>query len=124
MNQLEQEIRAAGTPLRFGEAGFFKAFTFAADFVGFNGHFPDSPILPGVVQLMAGGVTAMDATGKTLRLVGVSRTKFIRQVVPGETLVVTGTLKEKDGILVAAMTLTCENETASTFTLTLTEETE
>lgn len=121
MNRFEEAIRAVAQPVQIDEEGFAQAFTFAPDFIGFDGHFPDNPILPGVVQLMAGGLAARDAFGKSLTLRGVSRTKFTRQVIPGETLIVSGKLKEKDGYITATVKITCGDETASTFTLTLSE---
>ena len=124
MNRLDQEIQAAGQPARIEGPRFSKTFCFAPDFVGFQGHFPGEPILPGVVQLMAGSAAAMEATGKQLKPKGVSRAKFTRRVVPDETLVVTGELTERDGEVHASITIECGGERTSTFTIILAEEAE
>lgn len=121
MNRLEEAIREAAQPVQIDKTGFAQAFTFAPDFIGFDGHFPGNPILPGVVQLMAGGIATQEAYGESLTLKGISRTKFTRQVSPGETLIVSGKLKEKDDSILASIKITCGDETASTFTLTLSE---
>ena len=55
--------------------------TIAADHPAFAGHFPDNPVLPGVVLLdlilTAAGITA---------IAGITRLKFLRPVRPGETI--------------------------------------
>lgn len=61
----------------------------------FQGHFPDRPVMPGVLILealaQAGGVLALETTGESIegRLVlfrGIDRAKFRKQVVPGDQL--------------------------------------
>jgi 3-hydroxyacyl-[acyl-carrier-protein] dehydratase len=60
----------------------------------FQGHFPDQPIMPGVLQLevmaQVGGILARTTTsGKgrpTVFLTGVERAKFRKPVIPGDQL--------------------------------------
>ena len=61
----------------------------------FNGHFPDLPVMPGVLMIeamaQAGAILAHRSTdgigpGKTMMIVGVQDFKWKRQVVPGDTL--------------------------------------
>ena len=58
----------------------------------FNGHFPEQPIMPGVLQVealaQAGGLgmSASDENGKLAVLTGVNNVKYRRQVVPGDRL--------------------------------------
>ena len=81
-------LQAVETPFHaLKPAGIGAAFVFPADFMGFAGHFPGNPILPGIVQIMAGALTA--GQGRDLPLRGVPRCKFLRPVVPGERLEVT-----------------------------------
>ncbi len=55
--------------------------TIAADHPAFAGHFPENPVLPGVVLLdlilAAAGIAA---------IAGITRLKFLRPVRPGETI--------------------------------------
>ena len=57
------------------------------------GHFPDRPVVPGVLQIEALAQTAACALGADERFVGriplfggIDRARFRRQVVPGDTL--------------------------------------
>lgn len=61
-------------------------FIFTPEFSGFEGHFPDNPLLPGIVQIMLARYTA--AAGKNSRLAGVKRCKFLHPIKPGETVTV------------------------------------
>ena len=60
-----------------------------------SGHFPDQPVMPGVLIVEALAQTAAlsalverpELTGSSIYLVGLKRFKFRRPVVPGETLI-------------------------------------
>lgn len=122
MNKLETAIQESGRPLQLNEDGFHKDFIFTAEFIGFDGHFPGNPIVPGVVQLMAGAVSAMEAAGKQLSVKSVSRSKFLKQIGPDDRLTVRGKLKHKSDNIVASITIVCGDETAASFTLTMVED--
>nr|WP_145169279.1 3-hydroxyacyl-ACP dehydratase FabZ family protein [Rubripirellula lacrimiformis] len=78
--------------------------TFRADEFFFDGHFPDSPIVPGVIQcecclqagaiLLAGrsGDVAADAVPVATRMDGV---KFKKMVRPGDTVEIEATLNDQ-----------------------------
>ncbi|TWU47427.1 3-hydroxyacyl-[acyl-carrier-protein] dehydratase FabZ [Rubripirellula tenax] len=78
--------------------------TFRADEFFFQGHFPDSPIVPGVIQcecclqagavLLAGrgGDMAADAVPVATRMDAV---KFKKMIRPGDTVEIEATLKEQ-----------------------------
>ncbi|BCS88445.1 3-hydroxyacyl-ACP dehydratase FabZ family protein [Pseudodesulfovibrio sediminis] len=123
MSALEDTIRKAGKPVLIGEDGFTKDFTFDKDFIGFDGHFPGNPILPAVVQLMAGSMAATEAidatTGKQVTPVGAGRAKFLKQIAPGDLLKVTGKLKSKKDETIAVISILVSGETAATFHITL-----
>jgi len=121
MSQLYEAIRAAGSPISTDEKAFTKQFSFSEAFIGFDGHFPGNPILPAMVQLMLGEIVAAEAAGKSFVTSDAARAKFVRQVVPGELITVSGTLSEKDGATKANITLTVDGETASTYVLILVE---
>lgn len=69
----------------------------------FEGHFPDNPILPGVliIEAMAqtAGLLAFKTVGRTAHrnkayvVAAVDKTKFRRTVVPGEQLIIKATIK-------------------------------
>lgn len=63
-------------------------YFFAPDFPGFAGHFPESPILPAVVQLAAVRYLAELAVASNLRTVGCQGAKFRVMVRPRELLTV------------------------------------
>ena len=87
----------------------------------FNGHFPQYPVMPGVL-IMAAGVLELskpENKGKLVFYAGMDKVKFKKQVVPGDQLVMTakfvkrrGTIAvveakaEVDGKLAASGTLT------------------
>lgn len=59
----------------------------------FNGHFPQEPVMPGVLIIeamaQAGAVAILsmeDFKGKTAYFGGIDKAKFRRKVVPGDTL--------------------------------------
>jgi 3-hydroxymyristoyl/3-hydroxydecanoyl-(acyl carrier protein) dehydratase len=57
-----------------------------ADFVGFAGHFPGAPVLPGMCHIDLALRAASLAFGAALDLVAVERARFVRKVTPGEEL--------------------------------------
>jgi 3-hydroxyacyl-[acyl-carrier-protein] dehydratase len=87
MSALEAAVRAArlGQPEPEG-GGLAQAFVFAPDFVGFAGHFPGNPVLPAVVQLLAGRIAAEALLGRPLALRAVTQAKFLQPVGPGEVV--------------------------------------
>lgn len=66
----------------------------------FTGHFPDNPVMPGVLQIEAiaqtGGVLVLTATGEPEKywpyLVGIDNCRFYKNVLPGDSLVMRCTL--------------------------------
>ena len=83
----------------------------------FNGHFPEYPVMPGVLIMEA--LAQEENKGKLVFYAGMDKVKFKKQVVPGDQLIMTakfvkrrGTIAvveakaEVDGKLAASGTLT------------------
>jgi len=86
--QIQPEVRKA-------------AFIFSESFAGFDGHFPNNPILPGVAQIMAVALTVHPDGPSRIRQI--RRSKFVSLVKPGETMTVHARLSETaEGVLVTA----------------------
>ncbi len=122
MNTLDNAIVAAGFQIQLEGDEFMKEFVFKADFIGFDGHFPGNPILPAVVQLMAGAIATGEALGTQLVVNGVSRAKFLKQIRPGDRLMVRGILTAKAESIAAAIKMSVDGENASTFQIKLTRQ--
>jgi len=67
-----------------------------ANHPAFQGHFPGNPVLPGVVQIRLFLLSAKRLTGKEWELGEVKRAKFLRPVLPGQTVTVKMTAKAGD----------------------------
>ena len=102
----------------------YKCVTFREDF--FKGHFPQEPVMPGVLILEAlaqTGAVAMlcqdEFKGKTAYFAGISNAKFKKKVVPGDVLVLeTEIIKVKGPIGVGKATATVDGKIAATAELT------
>jgi len=60
-----------------------------ADFIGFNGHFPDYPILPAMLQVLFGVLVSEKILGEKLILKKLDKAKFMAQIKPDEKIAVT-----------------------------------
>jgi len=63
-----------------GKKSTVAQFCLGDDFIGFRGHFPGNPIVPGIVQIMLAQYTA--ACGQSSKLTEVIKCKFISQIKP------------------------------------------
>lgn len=77
----------------------------AADFPGFQGHFPGHPTLPGVCHVAVAEVFAECATSLRLELAELSKTKFFLPVRPDMPLTVSGRFNRFEDRLSAEVTL-------------------
>ena len=88
MNKLMQEIRQCMSDLAETKKGEVTAlFLFPAEFVGFQGHFPDKPILPGVCKIQAVIAMLQAWEKRDIRLKEIVSAKFLSPVSHGEELV-------------------------------------
>lgn len=88
MSRLRKEIRSSIKRFWMNTEGVLIGhFSFPALFVGFQGHFPGKPILPGVclIQAMLSLYEAYHSI--PIRLVELKTAKFIAPVLPGEDII-------------------------------------
>ena len=87
MNTLRKEIRGCLRELALREDGSVRAIVrFPPDFIGFKGHFPDRPVLPGVCQVQAVVVVIEAGTKQPVQLREIEVAKFFAAVGPDEDL--------------------------------------
>lgn len=114
IEELEPGIRAVGV----------KAVTYDEPY--FSGHFPDEPVMPGVLQIEAcaqvGAVAILsldENKGKTAYFGGKSSARFKRKVVPGDVLTMEcEIIKRKGPVGVGKATAKVGDEIALTAELT------
>jgi 3-hydroxyacyl-[acyl-carrier-protein] dehydratase len=105
---------------------FWARKTIPTEAIFFEGHYPDNPILPGVLQLELATIAAeklMRETGKgRLNLVKVLKYRFFRSVLPGEPVTIRVRLKERGELgWVVLADLSVANEPASSGILVMGE---
>ena len=102
-NEIEQIIPHRGSMLLLDEAwrgedgSAHGRYTARGDEWFFDGHFPENPVMPGVVQceIIAQAscmLFADELAGKTAYYAGIDKVRFRRMVRPGDTLETTSTL--------------------------------
>ena len=114
IEELKPGIRAVGV----------KAVTYDEPY--FAGHFPDEPVMPGVLQIEAcaqvGAVAILsleENKGKTAYFGGISSARFKRKVVPGDVLTMEcEIIKRKGPVGVGKATAKVGDEVALTAELT------
>lgn len=114
IEELKPGIRAVGV----------KAVTYDEPY--FAGHFPDEPVMPGVLQIEAcaqvGAVAILsldENKGKTAYFGGISSARFKRKVVPGDVLTMEcEIIKRKGPVGVGKATAKVGDEIALTAELT------
>ena len=117
---LDSELDKAVISLApIGDGRWRASVRFSSGFSGFQGHFPGSPVLPGVMHLELARHLAERVNGKPHRIRQVIAAKFTRRVVPGETLEVALSLASFNGELRAEVETTAEGEPAARFSLSL-----
>jgi 3-hydroxyacyl-[acyl-carrier-protein] dehydratase len=115
---MKKAIEAAATiPLETDDSGAAaRTFRFDPDFPGFAGHFPEYPIVPAIVQILAAQTVIEGCHGGPLRLSAVEGAKFLKQVTPGQEIRVV--CRPRAGAPMAYQAKLCAGtDTAATFML-------
>ena len=90
-------------------------YNFTPDFPGFDGHFPDVPLVPGIVQIMA--VVRTVCHDRIGHLKSVKRCKFSRPVRPMERLKIVAEITDKNTERHCKATLWAEGEPSASMSL-------
>jgi 3-hydroxyacyl-[acyl-carrier-protein] dehydratase len=99
-------------PLPQADGANLFEFNFSADDPVFAGHFPGRPILPGVFQLEIIRMTAEWIQNRPLAVREISKAKFQRPIMPGETLRLNLKLSQADGVVSASANFSCGGQPA------------
>ena len=104
---LKQALEAATKAFHGDRERVTATLVFSGDEFFFQGHFPERPLLPAVVQVGAVTHFASRAQGRELRLAEVRRAKFTSPVGPGVELRLAITLEEaEEGLMKASARIT------------------
>lgn len=119
---LRDEIIASANPnirLLEANAGFETTFHFDKGFIGFQGHFPQYPVLPAFVQLLLGQCAVAMRNARNWRLLRIQKAKFLKTIRPGQTINVRWNERTVNEGLRCDFILSVDNERAAVFTIEL-----
>jgi 3-hydroxyacyl-[acyl-carrier-protein] dehydratase len=105
-----------------GGRSYEMTFNFDKSFTGFKGHFPQYPVLPAFVQLMTGECAVRLRTARDWRLSRIQKAKFLKTILPGQTVNVRWDEQPADKYLRCSFTILVGEEKAAVFTIELTPE--
>lgn len=119
MSVLTQAIQAALSPVTGSEPdGYSVRITFPTEFVGFKGHFPGRPVLPGVCLIQTALVALSRALDKPVELKRLVSAKWMAPVLPGEEIVLSLTTQDREqGLLGARVKVMRGTEKVAEFSL-------
>jgi 3-hydroxymyristoyl/3-hydroxydecanoyl-(acyl carrier protein) dehydratase len=88
LSKLKQEIRSAMQSIEeLGELKTCALFNFPKKFIGFKGHFPNKPILPGVCKIQAALLILEERRHKSVRLAEIILAKFFAPATFNQELI-------------------------------------
>lgn len=100
MSVLTQEIQVCLSPVTGSvQDGFSTRITFPPEFVGFKGHFPGRPVLPGVCLIQTAVVTLSRALNQSVELKRLVSAKWMAPVLPGEEIALSLSIKDHENSL-------------------------
>jgi 3-hydroxyacyl-[acyl-carrier-protein] dehydratase len=95
-----------------------QSYRFKEDFVGFQGHFPDYPILPAFIQILLAQQLAKTLWEKPIKLIGTSKAKFLLELKPSQIIRVICEKPPLNDTFVCKARLMVKDELASSFLMT------
>jgi 3-hydroxyacyl-[acyl-carrier-protein] dehydratase len=90
---------------------------FPEGFAGFDGHFPGSPLLPGVLMLKCGVLIAEIITAQNLKIKKIHQAKFTKSLFPGQTAEFKLKLNRENNKFRINVVILHEEETCSKFSI-------
>ena len=124
MSQLRTELASHTLgPAQQCADGWHQIFCLPESFAGFEGHFPDNPVVPAVAQLLMGLLLAEVASGQPLTIVQVVKAKFVQPLRPLEQIEVRCVQEQADG-LCCKVEISSASGMASQFRLILSASTD
>ena len=88
MSKLRQEIKSSMQAIeQVSDLKTSARFIFSKKFIGFKGHFPAKPILPGVCKIQAALLILEERKHKQIRLVEIILAKFFSPVTFNQELI-------------------------------------
>ena len=120
MKNMNEEIRQCSIiSVHETKAGYEMGYVFGPAFPGFQGHFPQNPILPAIIQLMTARESIIEHMGRNLLITKVTRAKFQKIITPDIPVTVVWTLREQEDAFICKCILETEGNPASSFIMTL-----
>lgn len=120
MKNMNEEIRECSIiSVHETERGYEMEYVFPPTFSGFQGHFPENPILPAIIQLMTARESIIEQMARDLLITKVTRAKFQKIITPDIPVTVVWTLREQEDAFICKCILETEGNPASSFILTL-----
>jgi 3-hydroxymyristoyl/3-hydroxydecanoyl-(acyl carrier protein) dehydratase len=105
MSKITKEIEGCMSQLGDDEKGLIAHFCFPKGFIGFKGHFPGRPVLPGVCKIQAMLCMLEASAHRVPRLKEIVSAKFFAPVTCNEEIVFTVRRVSKDTTAVQASAL-------------------
>ncbi|MYL84803.1 hypothetical protein GTA51_16945 [Desulfovibrio aerotolerans] len=116
MSELNKAILAASRgDARMERDGWVcREFVFREDFPGFDGHFPNYPVLPAIIQMMAGASLTASWLGRIPEVCQVKNAKFMAPIHPNAVVHIHA---RAQGLETAEIRVLLGDRLAATFTL-------
>lgn len=102
MNELKTQIMQFTREVSERSDGIRFTCVFPKIFIGFSGHFPGRPVLPGVCFIQAVMVMLYERSGRKVGISEILLAKFNRMILPDEEIVFN--CVEREGIVDASVT--------------------
>lgn len=117
MRTIKNEVEQYMTALSADGATVTSRFRFPEEFIGFQGHFPEKKVLPGVCQIQCALTTLEKAKKKPALLLAISQAKYLLPVLPGEEIACLLTGVQEGGEFTVKTVLTKQDTKIAEFKL-------